>query len=66
MMAIFFACLFGMGMACFSFFTYEVILGRITRYTTWKELTGEQWLYFLGSLLIPIGLIGLFFIKRAA
>ena len=62
-MAIFFACLFAVGMVCFWLYTYDLIQGRLTRYTTWKELTTAQWLFFVGSLGIPIGLIGLLIIK---
>lgn len=66
MMAIFFGCLFSMGLIFFWLFSHDMIRDRITRYTTWKELTGKQWLYLLGSLLMPIGFVGLLFIKHAA
>lgn len=60
-----FACLFAVGIACLGLFTYDLIQGRLTRYTTWKELTGEQWFFFIGSFLIPIGLVGLMVVSSA-
>lgn len=60
-MSMIFACLFAVGMVCFWLFTYDLIQGRLTRWTTWKELTGEQWFFFIGSFLIPVGIIGMMF-----
>lgn len=58
-MVIFFSCLVAVGMNCFGLFTYDLIQGNLNRSTKWKDLTGKQWFFFLGTFCLPVGLIGL-------
>ena len=62
-LSLFFALAFAAGLTFFSLFVLENIQGRMSRRTTWKEMTAEQWVFFLGSFLSPIGLIGFIFTK---
>ena len=62
-MSLIFAMLYGAGLTYFSLFVLENIQGRITRRTTWKEMTIDQRVFFFGSVLLPIGFIGLLFTK---
>ena len=62
-LSLLFAIAFSTGVTFFSLFVLENIQGRISRRTTWKEMTAEQWVFFLGSFLWPIGLIGFIFTK---
>jgi len=58
-----FAMVFAAGLTFFSLFVLENIQGRISRHTTWKEMTIDQCVFFIGSVLLPIGLIGLLLSK---
>jgi hypothetical protein len=57
--SLFFALAFAAGVTCFWLFVSESIEGRMTRRTKWKDMTTDQWVFFLGSFLWPIGMIGL-------
>jgi len=63
-LSLFFAMAFGVGAMCFWLFVGETIQGRMTRYTTWKEMTIDQWVLFLGSFLWPIGFLGLLLFNK--
>jgi hypothetical protein len=54
----FFAALFGTGFACFAVFIQELIRGRVKRNTRWSEFTVDQRVLYIGSFLMPIGLVG--------
>jgi hypothetical protein len=62
-LSLLFAIAFSTGVTFFSLFVLENIQGRMTRRTKWKDMTTDQWIFFLGTFLWPIGLIGLIFTK---
>jgi hypothetical protein len=62
-LSLFFALALAAGLTCFWLFVLENIQGRMTRRTKWKDMTIDQWVFFLGSFLWPIGLIGFIFTK---
>lgn len=62
-MGLFFACILAMGLVFFLLFSYDMIQGKLTRYTTWKELTDQQWVFFIGTFGIPVGLFGLLVVR---
>jgi hypothetical protein len=64
-MGMFFATLFGAGVACFALFVLENIQGRISRNTRWSELTVDQWVLAIGSFMAPVGLVGLCALAKA-
>jgi hypothetical protein len=55
----FFATLFGAGLTCFALFTLDLIQGRISRNTRWSDFTVDQRVLYIGSFLMPIGLVSL-------
>lgn len=54
-----FAASMSMGMVFFFLFWLEVVQGRLTQSSKWKDMSVDQWVFFLGALLMPIGIIGL-------
>lgn len=62
-LSLFFVMAFAAGVTFFSLFVLENIQGRMTRHTTWKEMTIDQWVFFLGTFFWPIGFIGLLITK---
>jgi hypothetical protein len=63
-LSLFFTIAFSVGVVFFWWFVLENILGRMTRRTKWKDMTTGQWIFFIGSFLWPIGMIGLLMINR--
>jgi hypothetical protein len=62
-MNLFFVGCFVAGMICFSLFVREEFKGRLTRRSTWKDMTTYHWVIFFGSMLLPIALVGMLFTK---
>jgi hypothetical protein len=58
-MAMVFAALFGAGVTCFALFTQELIQGRVYRNTRWSDFTVDQRVLYIGSFLMPIGIVGI-------
>ncbi len=58
-----FACLFAGGTVCFSLYVLEMIQGRVSISTKWKDLTVDQWIFYIGSFCMPVGLVGLVMTK---
>jgi hypothetical protein len=63
-LGLFFTIAFGVGVVFFWLIVLESIEGRMTRRTKWKDMTTDQWVFFLGSFLWPIGMIGLLIINK--
>jgi len=59
-LSLFFTIAFSVGIAFF----WLVVLGSIRQDAKWKDLTICQWIFFIGSFLWPIGMIGLLIINR--
>lgn len=59
-LSLFFTIAFSIGIVFF----WLVVLGSIRQDAKWKDLTIGQWIFFLGSFLWPIGMIGLLIINR--
>lgn len=57
-MQILFACMFAVGLTCIALYVLEVIQGRLSIRTVWKDLTIDQWMLFIGSFFTPIGFVG--------
>jgi hypothetical protein len=58
-----FLIMFGAGVGCFALFVLEHTQGRISRCSTWSEMTVDQWIMCIGSLLAPIGFFGILFTR---
>ena len=63
MPSLFYNCLFSVGLASIALFCYEMIQGRINRYSKWKDLTVDQWFLAIGSFCLPIGFFGMLAVK---
>jgi MFS superfamily sulfate permease-like transporter len=46
---------------CFSLFVREEFKGRLTRRSTWKDMSTYHWVLFFGTMLFPIVLFGMLF-----
>lgn len=60
-MSIMFAQLFSVGIVCIALFVREHTLGRMSRNTTWSELTIDQWVLCIGIGLTPVGFTGMLY-----
>ena len=58
-----FAMFFVTGIVCSVLYMLEFTQGRASRYTPWRELTINQWIFWIGALLAPIGFFGMLFFK---
>jgi hypothetical protein len=52
-----FAVLFTLSAACCFLYVYDVIQGRISLRTKWRDLTVEQWVFAIGVFTAPIWIV---------
>jgi hypothetical protein len=54
-----FAVLFALSAACCFLYIYDVIQGRMTLGTKWRDLTVEQWVFSIGVFTAPIWIVSM-------
>ena len=54
-----FVLLFAISVSCFALYTYDFLQGRVTLRSKWRDLTAEQWFFFIGGITLPLWIIGI-------